>query len=177
MYFQEEEITYYQWVPIVLLLQACLFKLPNLLWKMLHGASGLNIDKLCKTAESTQSMSPEDRKSAYDGLVFMFEKWISVTQPYHDTRLSRAKDTCSRLTLFCGNKRNGTYLTGLYLSMKVLYLANAVGQLFLLNDFITTDSRSMYGILWLQSFQSISPRFPRVTLCDFDVRQMANVQR
>ncbi|XP_045180930.2 innexin unc-9-like [Mercenaria mercenaria] len=179
---EEEEITYYQWVPILLLLQAFLFKLPNILWKMLHEGSGINIDKLCKNAQSTEELSTEERKGAYEGLVYVIRKWISVSQPYHDTRLTRAKATLAPVFCLTCYKRGGTYLTGLYLIIKILYLANAAGQLFLLNDFITTDSSRMFGIEWIQSFQNKyrseeSPRFPRITLCDFDIRQMANIQR
>lgn len=66
--------------------------------------------------------------------------------------------------------------------MKLLYLVNVVAQLFFLNDFIANDSSRMFGLEWLQSFKTMtvdeeSPRFPRITLCDFDIRQMANIQR
>ena len=181
-FFQEEEITYYQWVPVYLLLQAFLFKLPNILWKMLHESSGLNVDKLCKNALITQDASPQDRKNAYEGLILMINKWIRVSQPYHNTRFSRFKDMLSRMLCFVCYKRRGNFLTGLYLTMKLLYLVNAVGQLFLLNDFITNDSSRMFGLEWVRSFNKDnrgeeSARFPRVTLCDFDIRQMANIQR
>ncbi|XP_045181888.2 innexin unc-9-like isoform X2 [Mercenaria mercenaria] len=179
---QEEEITYYQWVPLILLLQAFLFKLPFILWKMLHVASGLNLSSLCKTAELTQCTSPEDRKGAIESLVFVMEKWIHSHQPYKHNALARAKARFSHVFCFYCNKREGTFLTGLYLFIKVLYFANVVGQIFLLNAFITTDQGSMYGLEWLQSFRSgskvmESQRFPRVTLCDFLIRQMNNVQR
>ncbi|VDM84026.1 unnamed protein product [Strongylus vulgaris] len=36
----QAEIGYYQWVPIVLALQAIMFYLPNWIWKTLHQQSG-----------------------------------------------------------------------------------------------------------------------------------------
>ena len=41
-----EELTYYQWVPIILLFMAFLFKFPALTWRMFNGGSGINMDKM-----------------------------------------------------------------------------------------------------------------------------------
>lgn len=67
----------------------------------------------------------------------------------------------------------------LYLLTKLLYCANSVGQLFLLAEMIG-DGYIGYGII---AFQDIikkkyhnSKMFPRVTLCDVQMRQFSNVQ-
>lgn len=178
---QDEEITYYQWVPLILLIQAFLFKFPFIIWKMTHVSSGLNLGTLCKTAEHTQCTSAQKRQEVVEEIAFVVDKWIKNRQQYKDTTLIRAKAWFSRVFCFYCNKREGTYLTALYLFTKVLYLANVVGQIFLLNAFITTD-KSMFGLEWLQSFRegsqvTESQRFPRVTLCDFQIRQLNNVLR
>lgn len=178
---QEEEITYYQWVPLILLIQAFFFKIPFLQWKLLHTNSGLNLTNLCKTAENTQCSSPENRKGAIECLVFDLEKWIQRRQPFKHNSAERVKARLSHICCLYCNKREGTFLTGLYLFTKILYVVNVVGQIFLLNAFITTDHGSMYGLEWLGSFRTgtkvmESQRFPRVTLCDLYIRQMNNVQ-
>lgn len=183
---EEEEITYYQWVPIILLTQALLFKMPNIIWKMLHGCSGINIDKLCKNAEVTQCRSPDDRKKAFDGIVFVFDKWISNLHQQSKYTTQSVEKMGKVLRFFCYFVRQGesTFLTALYLVVKMFFLANVLGQIFMLNDFVASSNTDMYGIEWLNSFQDKTKleldkgyRFPRVTMCDINVRQLNNVIR
>ncbi len=80
----------------------------------------------------------------------------------------------------CG-RRSGNYLTLAYLFIKVLFIANVLGQLFIMDSFLGTDFH-FYGIdvissLFNGSDWRDSPRFPRVTMCDFRVRRLGNVQR
>ena len=85
--------------------------------------------------------------------------------------------TCFR----CCGRRHGNYLTAVYLTVKLLFLVNVVGQLFALNLFLGQDFH-LFGIdvfraIMAGSDWTTSARFPRVTLCDFRVRRLANVQR
>lgn len=85
--------------------------------------------------------------------------------------------TCCRL---CGRQR-GNYLLSLYLFVKILYLLNALGQLFVLNALLETDYH-LFGIHALQSLSlgkdwGLSRLFPRVTMCDLKVRRLGNVHR
>ncbi len=80
----------------------------------------------------------------------------------------------------CG-RRHGNYLTLTYLFIKVLYITNVVAQIFVLNGFIGRGYH-LYGFDVLKSVIQDqdwrdSPRFPRVTMCDFLVRRLGNVQR
>lgn len=82
--------------------------------------------------------------------------------------------------MFCG-RRYGNYLVVLYLFVKLLYIANVIGQIFALNAFLGQNF-SLYGIDVLSALAkgedwTASPRFPRVTMCDFKVRRLGNVQR
>ena len=66
---------------------------------------------------------------------------------------------------------------------KLLYIANVIGQLFVLNK-ILSMSFSSFG---LEAHNNIMSNhdwadaehvaFPRVTMCDFEVRRLGNVQR
>lgn len=93
------------------------------------------------------------------------------------SRKQRTAGCCRRVGLAI----SGSYLTFLYLFIKVMYVTNAVGQLFLLNAFLSTDfhlygfdvmTRMIRGEEW-----TTSTRFPRVTLCDFLIRKLGNVNR
>lgn len=62
-----------------------------------------------------------------------------------------------------------------------MYVANVIGQFYLLNGFLGMDFNS-FGYNVLEGLQESknwreSPRFPRVTLCDFRIRQLQNIQR
>ena len=178
---EEEEITYYQWVPLILIFQAFLFKLPNVFWKMLNGVSGLNLDRICKLSESTQIGSPEGRKEAIDNIAFFMDRWLLTNREYKTNILVRVKAKISRVFCCFCNRREGNFLTALYLCIKVMYLINIISQFFILNAFMATDY-NLYGFEYIQMWTSgvamrESPRFPRVTLCDFRIRQLENIQR
>jgi len=78
-------------------------------------------------------------------------------------------------------KLYGNYLISLYLVVKILYIINALGQLWLLNSFISNDTNKyqLYGVdvliaIWNKQ-QPDTRLFPRITLCDFQIREMQNV--
>jgi len=96
---------------------------------------------------------------------------------------ARIKDSLSRICCFFCSKDSGNYLVFIYMFTKVLYIMNTVAQLFVLDVFLGMDrnyhlygiqviSRLLYGQDW-----TLSERFPRVTLCDFQIRQQTNVHR
>lgn len=178
---QEAEITYYQWVPLILLFQALLFKLPNLFWRMCNGYAGVDLDKISSLAERTQIGSPEERDKNILYIAKYMDRWLQSQREYHFNIMVRLRQKASSLCCFWFGKRNGTYLIGLYLFIKMLYCANVVGQFFLLNAFMSMKY-NVFGFEVVESFirnkeWTASPRFPRVTLCDFEIRQLENIQR
>lgn len=42
----EKQLTYYQWVPFILLMMALLFKLPRVAWKVLTSSNSISIDQV-----------------------------------------------------------------------------------------------------------------------------------
>jgi innexin len=92
-----------------------------------------------------------------------------------------AKIGCSISLRTVCSVSSGNYLVSLYIIVKLLHLVNVVGQLFVLNTFLG-QSFHLYGIDVLRALTAgndwtMSPRFPRVTMCDFKIRHLANVQR
>ena len=76
---------------------------------------------------------------------------------------------------FWTGKRLGNYLVVLYMFIKTLWLTNAVSQLFLLNRFIGNDYH-LFGIEIIQMLLNGQEwhelrHFPRVTYCDFKVKE------
>lgn len=79
----------------------------------------------------------------------------------------------SDVSSFCAGKRWSSYVTCLYVFIKLLYMLNVVAQIFLLNLFLGTDNL-FYGFHILKDLLNgreweVSGNFPRVTMCDFEV--------
>jgi len=87
---------------------------------------------------------------------------------------------CIVCIIFVG-KLYGNYLITAYLAVKLLYLGNAVGQLFMLDAFLKIDYH-LYGVQVVERLirgqdWGYSERFPRVTLCEFEIRHQSRVHQ
>lgn len=178
---KQKEIGYYQWVPMILLFQALLFKLPCIMWRILSTTSGVNLDRIVTLAAETQFIAPEDRERTIKHIARYMDRWLENAREYRSGCCIRLRQQLANYCcLLCG-KRYGNYLVAIYMIIKCLYLANAIGQLFILNAFLGTNY-NIYGFdIMSQLIQgnnwSESPRFPRVTLCDFEIRRLGNLNR
>lgn len=177
----DKEITYYQWVPVILLFQALLFKIPNIVWHVWNGYSGVSLDKVAVLAGDTMLASPDERKNKISHISIYINRWIESQREYRYNLLVRIREKISNIFCFCIGKRYGTFLTGFYLFVKLLYCVNVIGQFFLLNAFMS-DTYSVFGFEVIDHLYNggewvESPRFPRVTLCDFQIRQLNNIHQ
>lgn len=73
----------------------------------------------------------------------------------------------SQVFLFCFGKRHGSYLSGLYIFIKLLYCINIISQFFILNSFMG-NWYSLFGFKLLSGLYHTrtwaeSPYFPKVT--------------
>lgn len=172
-------ISFYRWVVVMLLIQCLLFKFPNLLWKELKGYSGINVQKIVSMAEQATSTSPEEREQKVKDLSQFIDRWLQTYRIYKYNILIRVQEKLSGVVCFMFGKRHGTYLTGLYLFIKFLYLVNVICQFKLLTTFLGFNFY-MYGFEVISSlndhgeFRDIE-HFPRVVMCDIEIRQQQNV--
>lgn len=177
---QEKELNYYQWVPVMLLIQALLFYTPCIIWRLLNGQSGINVDRIVSLASDAQYENPDNRVRTIKYLVRHMDRCLDNQRETRGHCCVKLKHILSaKLSLLCG-RRYGNFLVATYFLIKVLYIANAIGQLFMLNAFLGTDY-NVYGFQVLEELAegkewSGSHRFPRVTLCDFQIRQITNIQ-
>ncbi|KAH7728516.1 Innexin inx-3 [Aphelenchoides avenae] len=168
----QRQFGYYQWVPVVLALQAFMFYLPNWIWKTLHQQSGIDLNTAISDARKLRSLSYEERHGEIQKLVTYVNECLEVTESQRTPR---------RFLCFRVGRNLGSYVSMLYLLIKLLYLVNVFGQFVLLNGFIGRGY-NMWGVtalmsLWTGDGWTDSPVFPRVSLCDFRVRRLANMHR
>ncbi len=177
-------ISYYQWVPVILLSQACLFFMPCTGWRFLNRRIGLSISALVEAAKSCQkAIYPETKEKTIRYMVLQIDAYLMKQTKMKDGRCSKAKQFLAKYCCFVCSRLYGNYLTCVYFITKVLYVANVISQLFLLDIFLGMGrDYHLYGIHVMARLiggndWTLSERFPRVTLCDFQVRQQTNVHR
>ncbi|GFN83744.1 hypothetical protein PoB_001025000 [Plakobranchus ocellatus] len=180
---EEAQIHYYQWVPILLLVMACLIKLPNLVWRVFSLGSGLDLNQLAALVISTQCAPSDKYRETVRHIAEYIDRWLEGHRPRSWNVFVRAKKFMSkRCFFFPWGKRFGTYLTGLSLLTKLMFACADI-SVFLILQHVLGSWYSFYGIKLLAGMATSSsgpkdsPYFPKVTFCDMDVRQMNNVQR
>lgn len=174
---KRHRIGYYQWVPLMLICQAILFYVPRALWRAFNAYSGIAVHTITDAAIESQSDKEYNKSDKLMGFM------VRHTGRYlKDLRRSIIDSTsenerCRRILL----QMRGSYLTVLYMIVKLVYLGNIIGQSFLLNVFLGTNYH-LYGIEVIRKMTSgqdwtTSDRFPRVTLCDVEIRRLGNIHR
>lgn len=161
------------------LLQALLFKLPNLLWRELKTHSGLNVEKVVAMINETSFMAQDKRDIKLNHAAIYMHQWLQTYSQYKFSTIACILERLSGFFFFLG-KHSGTYLTGLHLFIKMLYCANIVGQFYLLSAFLDLN----YWEFGFSAMRELAKRgrwqdlitFPRIGLCDYKIRQMANIQ-
>lgn len=139
------------------------------------------MDRLVTLAENTQFGRPEDKDKMILQLAKYLDNWLKGHRQYHYNIVVRLRRVFGNVFCFWFAKREGKFLVGFYLFIKLLFALNVVGQFLILNLFLSMDF-TIYGYEVLNTlvkegeFKN-SPRFPRVTLCDFEIRQLQNLQR
>jgi hypothetical protein len=166
---EDREIGYYQWVPFVLGIQGILFYLPSLIWRILNWQSGIAVKSIVNMCDDVGNMQIDKRKNSVEVVATHLRDSLRVQQ-------NILKNTpVSFLT------RRGSYLNLLYLFIKFVYVIQCAFQFIILNRFLSTNYtfwgfeilRDLaYGREWEES-----GHFPRVTMCDFEVRVLGNKHR
>ncbi|CAF1532588.1 unnamed protein product [Adineta ricciae] len=140
---------------------AIFFLVPKFLWHTFSRRTGLNIRQLVHTIK--------EKSDGVDYVKHSMKRYLDQMNQLHRTNC-------------CGIRCNNFYLgyTLTYFIIKFLYMINTIVQFFLLNAFLSFQYTG-YGVETLnQLFNGHdwfeSPRFPRVTMCDFMIRHLGSNQ-
>ncbi|KAI6178029.1 Innexin [Aphelenchoides besseyi] len=150
---EKQQISYYQWVPFILIAEALMFSLPCILWRLLNWQTGLNIQNVVAAACDARSVvEPAEREKLLESISTSVIDILDLQDPM-----------CTRLL-------NGHYVTTLYLFIKICYTVNIMVQFMLLNAALKSDDYLLFGFQVLSDLAAGKPwtesgHFPRVTLC------------
>ncbi|ULT97291.1 hypothetical protein L3Y34_005246 [Caenorhabditis briggsae] len=174
---ERRQIGYYQWVPFVLAVAALTFHIPSSVWRMLAGQSGLNAGLVLQLVCGEQNVDPVVRDKTVD----IVARHIDDALMYQREHGARRNSVYIFAVVKLG-KFYGAYVSSVYIFIKALHLANVILQFMLLNSFLQTSDYPMFGAhvlydLFMGREWRDSGKFPRVTLCDFEIRVLGNVHR
>ncbi|KHN77041.1 Innexin-3 [Toxocara canis] len=179
---EEAKLPYYQWVPFVLALQAMSFCLPHIYWRMLNWLSGVLVRAVVSMAviavNPLTGVDEEKTKIIANHLSCGLQ--MSRNEHHRFAYSSNPIGCITRMLTL----RAKCYITFCYFTMKGLFIANLLIQLALINTFlgIPDGDALTWGIaLPISLFRgedwSTTGIFPRVTMCDFEVRELGNIHR
>ena len=124
----------------------------------------------------------DEKDKQLNSLTNYLHEWLETSRPYTTKSRTNIKSKMYRKTgLVCG-KRFGNFFLSSALLVKFLYVVIAILQFISLHMFLDIEP----GLFWFDIFSGLasgnadnikeSSRFPRVTLCDFQLRLLQNVQ-
>uniref|UniRef100_A0A914UKK5 Innexin n=1 Tax=Plectus sambesii TaxID=2011161 RepID=A0A914UKK5_9BILA len=122
-------LKYYQWVPLILALEAFLFYFPRFIWRAFHWKAGLDITSIMQHAMTTEKVGK------LKVLKTQKKEDMADLAQYFDDVLKHQISGSDEKSLFAKVLSNhcGMYITLLYLFVKLLNIINVFSQLAILN--------------------------------------------
>ena len=138
-------ISYYQWVPFFLLIEAACFRMPSVLWKYMSGQSGIKIREIVKLSSDPNNIKPDIKRANIHSLTVHLQviycllittgllvTWLQGALRFH-RRLERRQIRPHHLLWPLNLPYSAYFVSWMYLLTKCAYLVNVVLQLMLMN--------------------------------------------
>ncbi|CAF1292655.1 unnamed protein product [Adineta steineri] len=178
---RERTLKYYQWIHFVLLLQALFFSLPRIIWQSFNDKIGLSIRNLVDASNKCQTCdSDEDRSTVIQYISDCLQRYEEYINPLTSDKSSYTKYIYRQCRLLC-KARTGVSLTLFYIFIKFLYILNLISQIIFLQYFLSYHDRNYLQSgfdIFIKVFSGFSlpesKLFPRITLCDFQIRELGD---
>ena len=164
---RDHTTTYYQLLPVVLCLQALLFKLPNIILYVFHSFSGVDFHKISGLSAGYENLNLAERSNLSNQIARYIYRWCNMFPRGVPWRL----------------------LTVSWLFVKILYCVNVVIQMTYIDEFLTTknepfDNSTSYGDTIYDNIAKnnattwkTSPVLPQKVICAFTIRKFNNIQK
>ncbi|CAF0726694.1 unnamed protein product [Brachionus calyciflorus] len=175
-------LKYYQWIHLIILLQAVLFIIPRIVWRSLNDKCGIEIVNYVDAAIKYETVDKfAEREKLMEFLSGHINSFIHSKNSYKagKSKFEYKLRRCLSFIFFWTGKRFGNYLIILYIFVKLMFLANVFSQLFLMTKLLGISNYHLLGIEILQrmakGMDMISNHyFPKVTHCDFKIRELGS---
>ncbi|VDL79832.1 unnamed protein product [Nippostrongylus brasiliensis] len=169
-----QQLIYYQWVPFIMALEAAFFYLPVIFWSQVNNRSGLNVENLVRMAVAAETAEDSGREKKLSAICNHLEDSIILQSSRRD-----GATFFTHIAKF--GQLDGTYVSNIYMITKILYVINLIVQFLMMNKFLGQNDpywgvRILSDILTGTDWEH-SGNFPRVAMCDFQVRVLGNLQR
>ncbi|KAH8875181.1 Innexin unc-9 [Schistosoma japonicum] len=167
-----QQMNYYQWVPLVLGLQAILYYLPRIIWSIFtYNRTGTDLQNLIRQANLIAKEDGEKRQKMVQHIAKTLELLLFSRREYRSTDTLTA--SFRRSMAFMPGKHHGNNLVYVYLAIKVLYSIVGFFQLYLMYFFLRFDSHEGYWFFGIRILSDIihgkpwteTQVFPRVGMC------------
>ncbi|VDL61755.1 unnamed protein product [Hymenolepis diminuta] len=181
---EKSDMSFYQWVPFCVAIQAILFYVPYLIWQALSiNTLGDNFNHLVTRAKAVNMANDVALRSKL--LQTCAHQLNLLTLQHTDRRHSKwaefQRSVNRRVPVFF-NKRLGNRTAIYYLLTKFLYIINCIGQIYLIMYFIgpNTETKSSLIIFSKHLFNTTisqkewggSDLFPLQTLCPIRIPEL-----
>uniref|UniRef100_A0A0K0D6S1 Innexin n=1 Tax=Angiostrongylus cantonensis TaxID=6313 RepID=A0A0K0D6S1_ANGCA len=124
-------IGYYQWVPLVLALQAFLFYAPCIVWKALNCSTGINVkDVLENTAKVKKNVTVKERENQVSKAAVHLQDALELQRELKTVHAVPEAVLLSKL------RKSGYFLSAVYVFTKFLYVFNIFVQVAILKLYI-----------------------------------------
>ncbi len=125
-----------------------LFYIPSVLWHALATKTGFDIANLVKTLHSMEQVNPDIRDRTLRYVAKHIDRALEIQREMGTGFFSHFKRIARRhCPIFIIGRAQGNYLTFVYLFVKVLYITNVIGQLFLLN--VSSSKKKIMKIIFI----------------------------
>lgn len=111
-----------------------LFYIPSVLWHAFSTKTGFDISNLVKTLHTMEQLNPDTRDRTLRYIAKHIDRALEIQREMGTGFFSQFTRVAHRYCpFFVIGRAQGNYLTFVYLLVKLLYITNVIGQLFLLN--------------------------------------------
>lgn len=159
---EQHRLSYYQWSSMYMAMAGIAFMIPKFLWKMSQSYTDMQLMYFCDTANTIRTDTAEKRQDKVKEMAsFMHSKLTAVHAPR----------SVSSVRMYF-----------VYMVIKALYLIISVAQFVTLGYFLGQGKDVLWGwTLFMNLINGVTWEttglFPRLTFCDFQVREMAGNNR
>ncbi|CAC5410879.1 inx [Mytilus coruscus] len=146
-------------------------------WLAFSGYSSLNIKKLLRMTDDITLSHGNTKNELIQRTVQYLQKYLKIRNCLN---IQYKTWEGPRELLAAYGFHKGNFLVFIFLMTSLLYVISTVGQIVMVDILLGVDFKTLgFDVLSrVYNDKSISDhrRFPTVTFCDFDIRQMTNIQ-